>query len=193
MKQLQAESLDCHVQSSWVKQKVINLVDRRKEMSFLVLLIGTHFFYTGTLHLVVLFIGFTSVELKILSSPSDHVEIVSVVLPTPVHNSFVFTVIISKRKYFNDSERSFCWTNDRIFDFLWVRSVVPDHVSSFLTPWSWFVTKLSRKIFVVQEASLCSCVLIIDSRESMIIDQKQCSSYQKICIWSDYYRPLIYN
>ena len=129
-----------------------------KRNPFVFFMIRLQFFRAGALHLLILLIEFTSVDLKILSSPSDHFEIVSDALPTPVHNSFVFTVVISKWKYFNDSERNISWTNGRIFDFLWVRSVVPDHVSSFLTPWSWFVTKLSREIFVVQEASLCSCV-----------------------------------
>ena len=49
-------------------------------------------------------------------------------------------------------------TNSRIFDFFWVSSAVPDHVSLSLTLWSWFVTKLSLEMFVVQEVSLSSCV-----------------------------------
>ena len=129
-----------------------------KRNPFLVFIIRLQFFRTGALHLLILFIEFTSVSLKILSSLSDHFEIVSDALPTSVRSSFVFTAVISNRFFFNDSERKISWTNGRIFDFLWVRSVVSDHVSSFLTPWSWFVTKPSREIFVVQEASLCSCV-----------------------------------
>ena len=125
---------------------------------FLVFMIRFQLFHTGTLHLLILFIELTSKSLKILSSFSDHFEIISDVPPTPVCNSFVCTVVISKRKYDNDSERNIWMTNSRIFDFFWVYSAVPDHVSLSLTLWSWFVTKLSLEIIVVQEASLSSCV-----------------------------------
>ena len=106
---------------------------------FLVFMIRFQFFHTGTLHLLILFIELTSKSLKILSSFSDHFEIISDVTPTPVCNSFVCTVVISKRKYDNDSERNIWMTNSRIFDFFWVY---------------W---KLSLEMFVVQEASLSSC------------------------------------
>ena len=51
---------------------------------------------------------------------------------------------------------------------------------------------LPRNIRRARSILMFMCLTIV-SLESMIIDQKQCSLQQKICIWSDYYRPLIYS
>ena len=155
-------------------------------------MIRPQFFHTGALHLFILFIGFTSVDLKILSSSSDDVEIVSVVLPTPVYNSLVFTVVISRRKQRLRTKYQF--DNPSYLRLL---------LSTLCSPWSYLLFPDSliliryetppAKIFVCARSIFMFMCLIIDSRESMIIDQKQCSLQQKICIWSDYYRPLIYS
>ena len=154
-------------------------------------MIRPQFFHTGALHLFILFIGFTSVDLKILSSSSDHVEIVSVVLPTPVKNSLVFTVVISRRKQRLRTKYQF--DNPSYLRLL---------LSTLCSPWPYLLfpdsliligyETLPQNIRSARSIFMFMC-LIIDSRESMIIDQKQCSLQQKICIWSDYYRPLIYS